>query len=152
MNPPVDSIAAGAGTIPPRLAAPRPVVGAGIAIASAAFLLVAVALFVFNPAEHAFYPRCFFHQWTGLQCPGCGGLRAAHQLLHGHLPAALHHNAFAVLGLPFAGWLLGREWVRRRHGTGAQPFVSTRLVWGGLAALLIFAILRNLPAFAFLSP
>ena len=38
-----------------------------------------------------------FHAMTGLWCPGCGGLRAVHDLTHGHLVTALHENALVVL-------------------------------------------------------
>ena len=56
-------------------------------------------LFFFNPAQHGFYPICLFHALTGLNCPGCGGTRAAYQLLHGHLLRALQDNALFVLSL-----------------------------------------------------
>lgn len=115
-------------------------------------LAAGAALFQFNPAEHAFYPQCYFHQVTAWQCPGCGGLRAMHQLLHGHLLTALHLNALAVLSLPVFGWLVGREFLGRQRGDGAQRWVSPRWVWCGGALLLGFSVLRNFPAFGFLSP
>ena len=115
-------------------------------------LAVGAALFLFNPAEHAFYPQCYFHQVTGWQCPGCGGLRAMHQLLHGHLTAALHLNVLAVAALPVFGWLMAREFFGCQRGAVARRFVSARWIWCGVAVLLVFSVLRNLPAFAFLSP
>lgn len=84
-----------------------------------AALPVLAVLHQFNPAEHAFYPRCQFHTLTGLDCPGCGGLRATHALLHGDLAAAWRLNALFVLALPVAalallGWMPTRlrEWWR----------------------------------------
>src|SRR3954447_20165 len=68
----------------------------------AVFIGLAV-LYWFNPAQFGFYPRCALYETTGLLCPGCGSLRAIHQLLHGHLAAAFQLNALLVLGLPFAG-------------------------------------------------
>ena len=138
--------------VPPKLAAARPAISRGTAIGLITVLVALAALFVFNPAEHAFYPQCFFHHATGLQCPGCGGLRAMHQLLHGHLLAALHLNALAVVALPVGAWLLAGEFIERRRGLVARHFVRPRWVWCGVAAFLLFSILRNLPAFAFLSP
>ncbi len=76
----------------------------GLAAAGAA----ALVLFCFDPARCAVYPVCTFHQLTGLDCPGCGSLRAMHQLLHGHFLSALHFNALAVRRCRFsAGWFSG---------------------------------------------
>ena len=97
---------------------------------------------------------CVFYELTGLYCPGCGSGRAARALLRGDFPAAFGHNALAfLLGLPCAGILL-REYLRLVFpGLGWKP---ARLpAWAGktaLALILTFWLLRNLPAFAFLSP
>lgn len=134
------------GTVPPRLAVAGQKGSWLGRLGAVALGLVVVALFCFNPAEHAFYPRCAFHQMTGWQCPGCGGLRAMHQLLHGHLLVALKFNALAVLALPLVGAWLWREHFRAgvRHRGG--------WVWLACAALVVFGVLRNLPAFAWLRP
>jgi hypothetical protein len=55
---------------------------------AAATLLALALLWRFEPQGQIFFPRCTFHQVTGLLCPGCGGLRATHALLHGELLAA----------------------------------------------------------------
>ena len=79
----------------PAMAAPfktvRPVALIVSALVAGAAGLV---LFCFDPRQYHFYPVCFFHQTTGLLCPGCGALRAGHQLLHGHLVSALCENLF----------------------------------------------------------
>jgi hypothetical protein len=131
--------------VPPKLAA-RSGNSLALAISVAVAVGVCAALFLFNPAEHAFYPRCFFHQATGLQCPGCGGLRAVHQLLHGHLFTALHLNGLAVLALPvFAGFM----W---REITGRRPGIRGSWLWSFVAIMVVFTLLRNLPGCAFLAP
>ena len=144
-------MAADPADIPPKLPAPtsNPL---AITIGVVGVVAVCTALFLFNPAEHTFYPQCFFHQATGLHCPGCGGLRAVHQLLHGHLLAALRMNGLVVLSLPLFAALLGRELAGRRRGIRGRPFLSGRLVWCLVGALLVFTVLRNLAAFAFLAP
>lgn len=134
---------AGLGTVPPRLARRgRTTIGLIIAVAA----LMIAALYLFNPSEHAFYPRCAFYQMTGWQCPGCGGLRAMHQLLHGHLLTALSFNPLAVLALPAVAVWLWREYAR--GGVRWRGF----WVWLGCGLLVAFGILRNLPAFARLGP
>lgn len=109
--------------------------------------MVALAvLFFFDPSTAGFYPVCALHELTGLQCPGCGGLRAVHQLSHGHLAAAWHLNPFVVALLPVGLWLGLREMARVL--TGQQwPGLVTRPVFGWLlaGALILFGILRNVP-------
>src|SRR2546425_12377672 len=73
-------------------------------------------LFFFDPGSYRFYPRCLFNQVTGLLCPGCGSLRALHQLLHGHVAAAFHLNALLVLFLPAVCWLATLSALRRLKG------------------------------------
>jgi hypothetical protein len=118
-------------------------------------LAVGAVLFFFDPARHGFYPTCVFHRVTGLSCPGCGGLRALHQLAHGHVATAFRLNALFVLLLPVLGWV-GVRWVwRRTSGRPTRPgAVRPTWLWLLLAAMGVFGILRNLPipALAWLSP
>jgi hypothetical protein len=145
VNHPADTIPPAADAVPPKLAT-RSANSLALTIGLVAMLGVCAALFVFNPAEHAFYPRCFFHQVTGLHCPGCGGLRAVHQLLHGHWLLALRLNGLAVLALPMFAWFISRE-IAGRHG-GIRGW----WIWSCVATLVVFTVLRNLPAFTFLAP
>jgi hypothetical protein len=110
-----------------------------------------VPLYFFNPVEHSFFPKCFFHSLTGLDCPGCGGLRATHQLLHGDFLAALKLNALFVGLLPVGAFFGLRQLVFLKTGRlWPQPFRSAR--WAAVIAALIiaFGILRNVPWRAFL--
>lgn len=112
---------------------------------------MAAVLFVYDPARGGYYPVCYFHRWTGLLCPGCGGLRAAHQILHWNWGAAWRLNPLLVCGLPL-GAAAGayRLWARMRH-----PERSMKLrpgwLWGALFVIVAFGILRNLPVAAHVS-
>jgi hypothetical protein len=115
---------------------------AGLLAASAGM----VVLYLFDPATSGFYPVCPLHQITGLQCPGCGGLRALHQLLHGHLGAAWRLNPLVVV-LPPAGLCLGL-WEGTGLGAGPKgrwPVARPVYGWAAAAALVVFGVLRNLP-------
>jgi hypothetical protein len=120
-------------------------VGAVVAAALAG-TAAAVVLFVFDPSTAGFYPVCTLHQMTGLQCPGCGGLRALHQLSHGHIAAAWRLNPFVVALLPAGLWLGLRETAHALTGR-PWPCLLTRPVFGWLlaGALVLFGILRNMP-------
>jgi hypothetical protein len=113
---------------------------------------IATVVFFFNPATHRFYPVCQFHQLTGLSCPGCGMTRALHALLHGNFAAALRDNALLVGGLALLGvrgvWFAGKSFCGRANG----EFFPAKFLWPLLAVVVVFTVLRNLPAGAFLAP
>ncbi len=78
--------------------------------------LVTLTLWVlwrFEPSGQFFYPRCAFYEATGWKCPGCGGTRAVHALLHGQWHEAWRQNPLAVLFGPVVAWLTAREAVGR---------------------------------------
>jgi hypothetical protein len=64
--------------------------------------LAAAVLFFFDPATAGFYPPCLFRTILGRECPGCGSLRAAHQLLHGHFGEAWALNRTLLIVAPLA--------------------------------------------------
>jgi hypothetical protein len=135
---------------PPKIA-PANARFASIILAAAGLGIVAVVFF-FNPATHQFYPVCQFHRLTGLNCPGCGMTRALYALLHGKFSAALQDNALFVLTLgalairgAWCGW-------KTCYKRATVEFIPAKFLWLLLVIALVFTILRNLPAFAFLSP
>ena len=130
--------------VPPRYSElARPTL---IPIGVLCFVIAAgIVLFLFNPTEHRFYPFCMFYRSTGLLCPGCGCLRSAHQLLHGHVMAALRFNALFVLTLPLAG-LFAMQWLTAKISN--RPFqlkIQPAWCWAGMVVLIAFGVLRNLP-------
>jgi len=138
--------------VPPRRARPAALIFVVTVLLTLAVLGTGAILFFFDPTKHGFYPICLFHALTGWNCPGCGGTRAAYQLLHGHLLRALHDNALFVFALTtlviWGAWQGGR---RMRH----LPVTFNVPVWVWWVLLIftaLFTVLRNLPAFAWLSP
>ncbi|MGW0612145.1 DUF2752 domain-containing protein [Streptomyces sp. NPDC002788] len=131
-------------SVPGRLAVPAGV----LAAVAAAFAYVGAV----DPNEPGHYPVCPLLHYTGLYCPGCGGLRSAHAFVHGDLLAALHDNALAVLGyLAFA--VLWTVWVV--HAVRGRPLrmdPRPQLVWSLGALLLVFTVVRNLPFGGWLHP
>jgi hypothetical protein len=104
-------------------------------------------LFFFAPDRYAFYPRCLFHSMTGLQCPGCGGLRAAHRLMHGDMAGAFHFNPLFVLLIPVCLALGGVTIVNRLSGRVWLPVLRQPFwLWLLLAVALIFGVGRNILA------
>ena len=87
------------------------------------------------------FPPCPFHELTGWLCPGCGGLRMTHDLLHGDLAAAIVDNAFVLIGLPLLlAWVLIR---RRQH----KPVATVALYVVTAITVVAWTLVRNLPGF-----
>ena len=96
-------------------------------------------------------PLCPLHALTGLDCPFCGSLRAVHALTRLDVGAALDHNVLFTAAVP-AIVVLWTVWLVRSLG---RPTLSrwdlprrTGPVLLGVA--LVFGVLRNLPALAWL--
>lgn len=119
---------------------------------SGAALIVGLAVFYFfNPVEHTFYPTCQFYKLTHLHCPGCGSLRALHQLTHGHVTTAFHSNPLLIVSIPMLAWL-GISKLRDR--SASVLMIQSVVAWTILVIVIVFGILRNLPfaAFSWMAP
>lgn len=134
------------GRIPPRYVdvQRRPVLG--FVLSFGLLFAGAAILYFFNPAQFGFYPTCMFYKTTGLLCPGCGTLRAMHQLLHGHVEAAFGFNALFVLSLPFVAWACFRAARERAAHKPAWAWIRPAWLWLGLVVFVLFGILRNFPS------
>lgn len=118
--------------------------------ASVAVAVVAgtVALHVRDPDASGSWGFCPWKLLTGLDCPGCGTLRAVNDLTGGHVVAAASSNLLFVLAVPVASatWL---AWTRRSWlGTPrpVRPVALTRTVWIAAALVtVVFTVLRNTP-------
>lgn len=87
------------------------------------------------------FPGCPFRMLTGWNCPGCGGLRMTHDVLHGDFAAAVVDNAFMLVALPLlALWLV----LRWRSGRKLMPKPAVAVV---IVATITWTIVRNVPGF-----
>ncbi|MGI5178268.1 DUF2752 domain-containing protein [Dactylosporangium sp. CA-152071] len=92
-------------------------------------------------------PTCVMKLFTGFDCPGCGGTRAAWYLLHGDIPAAAHHHAMLVFAAPFLAYMYASWTINRLANRKVLPMMqlSSGTLIGFLVAWLIFSVVRNLP-------
>ncbi len=105
-----------------------------------------------DPNTPGHYPACPLLYYTGVYCPGCGGLRGAYALAHGHLRTALGCNAVAVAGYAVFAvvWVLWA--VRAVRGRPFDPAVRPAWRWAVGGLVLAFTVVRNLPFGAALAP
>jgi hypothetical protein len=116
----------------------------------AAFAVAIVMLRVFDPATSGIFPPCPVRYLTGWYCPGCGSLRAIHQLLHGNLRAAWAMNPLTFILLPFLTYGLASFALFEIRGEGLpQPFLRGAWIRALCAAIILFGIARNLPLYPF---
>lgn len=86
---------------------------------------------------------CIFYSLTGLPCPGCGMTRSVHFLLHGDILHALRYHLFGIVVLPVA--FLSLLTIISARATRFYEWLEqrlSRLVWPGLALILLYAGLR----------
>lgn len=99
-----------------------------------------------DPNVPGHFPTCPIRAVFGIDCPGCGSLRALHDLAHGNVTGALDHNALLFVVLPLVlvealRWVVGRPsmpWLMKRH--------TPMLV---LAVVVAWTVVRNIPVFPF---
>jgi hypothetical protein len=129
-----------------RLDRNRAVVLLGILMA-AAFVLT---LRLFDPATFGIFPPCPLYALTGWYCPGCGSLRGLHQLLLGNLRNAFAMNPFTILSLPFLAYG-GASYASFQIRGKYLPrwLLPASWIWGLCAAVIAFAVLRNIPVYPF---
>ena len=118
-------------------------------IAAGAILL----LYFFVEPKNGNLPKCVFHELTGLYCPGCGGQRSFHALLHGQLLTAINFNLLFILFLPLIIYftlvfLFGKKY------SPSSFIYKTKFSVAIVIIVISFWILRNLPfaPFSWLAP
>lgn len=125
--------------------------GAGMHPWTIALIVIAIGsvltlLYLVNPAERRYGPPCIFHTTTGLHCPGCGGTRAAHALLHGDVRQAAAWNVLALVVVPvLAGYGIYYLVALIRHRRAPVPQIPRVAIIVIVAVFVLFMILRNLP-------
>ncbi len=99
-----------------------------------------------DPHEGGHYPTCPSLWLTGLYCPGCGSLRAIHNLAHLDVAGAWAMNPLAVVVIP---WLLWRwvAWTLSLLGRPVhRPPAPAWALYLLFAGVIIYTVARNIPA------
>ena len=117
-------------------------------------LLVAGAtyVFAFEPGRTGFFPICLFRYFTGFTCPGCGGTRAMHQILHGDFLTAFTLNPLLLIAIPFLVFALLRYSVIVLRGGVPRPnALPAPYIYAIFFVVVSFWIFRNTPFYPFVS-
>lgn len=118
-------------------------------IAAGAILL----LYFFVEPKNGNLPKCFFHELTGLYCPGCGVQRSFHALLNGHILTAIDYNLLFILFLPLIIYfIVAFAWGKK---TSCSSFIYKPVFSFTVVIVVVsFWVLRNIPysPFSWLAP
>ena len=88
--------------------------------------------------------------WIAVLLDAVENAMVLHQLLHGHLLTAARYNPLLMLCLPLFGYhfVLYNVRVWRRRPVFPRR-IPAKWIYGFLVALVLFAVLRNIPAYPF---
>ena len=105
-----------------------------------------------DPNQAGHYPLCPTYALAGVYCPGCGMLRATHDLAHLDVAGAFARNPLALpiyLGIAwlFVRWVLAR-WRGEQLRWNPPTWLPAALVVG----FVVFTVARNIPGWTWLSP
>ncbi|MBR5802922.1 MAG: DUF2752 domain-containing protein [Bacteroidaceae bacterium] len=107
-------------------------------------------LWALLPDERWMLP-CPLYQWTGWQCPFCGGQRMIQALLHGDIVLAFKYNSLLMCALPLlmlGAFRLLFPYIAQKHprATGRILFSDKALLFY-LIICFLWGILRNIEKF-----
>jgi len=106
-----------------------------------------------DPNEAGHYPTCPSLYFSGFWCPGCGSLRAVHDLAHGDLVGALGMNILTVVAVPYLLWRWATWFARSLGYAIPRRLAPGWVIWTLLAVIVVFTVARNVPLFGpYLAP
>ena len=117
-----------------------------------AILLLAVCYAIFYKLTGIGIP-CLFHAVTKLYCGGCGITRMFSRLFSLDFVGAFRANAYVFCVLPFAAAVFVYKSVKYvKTGKLTDPKWLNICYVLLFVLMIVFSVLRNIPAFSFLAP
>ena len=104
-----------------------------------AFLLLGAFLYLNDPINSDYTPKCWFKAFTGLSCPGCGFQRCVHAMFHGDFLCAIKFNLFLAIGIPIVFVSAAMETVRQNKSS----LINCRAAYIYLFLYFSWFIVRN---------
>ena len=111
-------------------------------IITTCIVIISLAVYFFDPRKYIIAVPCFFHYFTGLFCPACGGLRASYCLAHLDIVSALKYNPLIFFFLAGIFYYLIREIIFLVVGR-YLPHINRNILIAFFVIVIIFWITRN---------
>ena len=99
-------------------------------------IAILTMLYIYNPSETSWAPKCVFKAVTGLSCSGCGMQRFLHAMMHGRFLEAIQYNYLLVILIPYLA-LFGIE---KLFLTGETQKRWKRVIEGRAAVIILCII------------
>ncbi|MEM7758591.1 MAG: DUF2752 domain-containing protein [Cyanobacteria bacterium P01_A01_bin.40] len=111
-------------------------------------------LYYFNPADYNnIYPPSLSREWGEYYCPGCGMMRALHQLLHGNWQLALRLNPLLIICLPYFFYWIVPYFLRYFYQINLYTIkFKNQQIFTISMIFTIYGFLRNVPGLWWLVP
>ncbi|MEM8673541.1 MAG: DUF2752 domain-containing protein [Cyanobacteria bacterium P01_G01_bin.67] len=111
-------------------------------------------LYYFNPADYNnIYPPSLSREWGEYYCPGCGMMRALHQLLHGNWQLALRLNPLLIICLPYFFYWIVPYFLRYFYQINLYTIkFKNQQIFIIAMIFTIYGFLRNVPSLWWLVP
>jgi len=77
-----------------------------------------------------FLVECRFRKWTGLQCPGCGGIRALEALARGEWERAVELNLLLPVTFICVAWCGWNQFWKRPYRVPVMFWVLFSIAYG----------------------
>jgi len=105
-----------------------------------------VALWMYDPAQTSWAPKCAIRLLTGWQCPGCGISRAMHALLHGRFYEALAYNWFFIVSIPYLLSVLAVLYMPALYANTRLRHAVTgpKVAWTYVVLFCLWFVIRNI--------
>lgn len=111
---------------------------------------VLLALWAFIPGNLWMLP-CPLYQWTGWQCPFCGGQRMIQALMHGEMATAFNYNPLLMCALPLITLgifrLLFPQMAERYPRATGKSLFTDKALFFYLIISFLWGIARNMEKF-----
>jgi hypothetical protein len=117
-----------------------------LSIISIGFFFVVIRYFYLNnPAQNTSpFAICMTKRIANIDCPGCGGQRAFHQLLNGHLIAAGKLNIFIYFFAPLLAYIFFSFALKPFNINFPDIDISLKGLLIILIIFIVFTVLRNI--------
>lgn len=112
-------------------------------------------IYIRDPRVEGNFPLCPWLCATGTHCPGCGTMRALHQLMHFEILSAISYNALTVFLVPVLALALINKIIPISIFSRLDiTLASTKTLYFLAFSVGLFWVLRNIPfePFAWLAP
>lgn len=124
--------------------------GARGAVVVASLCVAVAAVWLYGHPPDGGPGACVFHYSTSLYCPGCGGTRAAYDLLHLRAGDAFRHNPILFVLAPLVVYWGGRVgWQALRHNRWQEPPLPRAVTYTVTVLVITYFVVRNLPWWPF---